>query len=284
MSWRSEWDAISNQIKGLIDAGTYFFGTIHQPKDQDEIVIKCFLEPHAERVFIDIQRYLESYASSLSDASAECLKLFVVNFKRFYPGVPRKGIKGVQIALTSLASFRSEFSYHLSDMQAVSRRITERAFVHLQRSIVADKDIQRKWEDAFKSGETECEKLGAVHLLSHGIWAFKASEAGERTDLVLGEPLTDISEAESVADALVLTEWKVIRKAKELEQQANKAYKQAKRYSCGVLAGFELANYRYLVIVSEKNIYDMPPVINDDNSITYKHINVAVKPTTPSQG
>jgi hypothetical protein len=33
-----------------------------------------------------------------------------------------------------------------------------------------------------------CEKLAGVHLLLHGIWAFKVHAAGERTDLVFPQP------------------------------------------------------------------------------------------------
>ena len=61
-------------------------------------------------------------------------------------------------------------------------RITERAFAHLQRSIIADDEIRKKWLSAFSDGETKCEKLGSVHLLSHGVWDLKLMlKRGERT-------------------------------------------------------------------------------------------------------
>ena len=96
-----------------------------------------------------------------------------------------------------------------------------------------------------EKGETHCEMLGAAHLLSHGIWGFKASAKGERTDLILGEPLTDLSEVESTAEALVLTEWKVVRKSNELQDKAEEALEQAKRYACGVLV---VSNWRAIAI------------------------------------
>ena len=132
------------------------------------------------------------------------------------------------------------------------RRIVERAFIHLQRSIVVDPSVKKLWTEAYDGGEVRCEGLGAVHLLLHGIWAFKASATGERTDLVLGQPLTDLSQAEASAEALVLTEWKVIRNSKELDTKAEQAYRQASAYVKGVLAGFELAECRYLVLVSKR--------------------------------
>lgn len=280
MSFQQEWNAISNRIKGLTESGMYFFSSVHQTKDQNETVIKHFLKPHAKRLVEDIKKYCDSFSLNLPDAALTCIKSFLKDFKdHFHEDI--SGIGPVQIALTSLSSFRSEFSYHLSDIQAISKRITERAFVHLQRSIVADSSVRDRWIEVYEDKETSCEKLGAVHLLLHGIWAFKASEVGERTDLILGEPITDIAEAEAVADALVLTEWKVVRKSNEIQSQSEQAFKQAKRYSSGVLAGFELANYRYLVLVSEKHI-ELPTDIQDED-IIYKHINIAVNPDTPSE-
>jgi hypothetical protein len=170
----------------------------------------------------------------------------------------------------------------LSDIQEIARKITERAFVHLQRSIIADASIKQRWNEAFKSGETACEKLGAAHLLLHGIWAFKAHAKGERTDLILGEPLRDISQVESTAEALVLTEWKVVRSDSELETKAEEAYIQAKLYGAGSLAGFELAGYRYLVLVSEDRLRSVPPD-RPEKEVIYCHINIPVNPKPPSK-
>jgi hypothetical protein len=99
---------------------------------------------------------------------------------------------------------------------------------------------------SFKSRAAgKCEKLGAAHLLLHGIWAFKVSATGERTDLVLGEKLEITPQVEAASEALVLTEWKCVRKPGELDHKINEAFSQAKIYSVGVLADFELASRRY---------------------------------------
>jgi hypothetical protein len=114
----------------------------------------------------------------------------------------------VWAALVSLVAFETEMSFLLSDVQASIRSRSERAFSHLQRSIVVDESIRARWLKAFKEGEVACEKLGAVHLLLHGIWAFKVDAAGARTDLVLEEPAGDVAAVQRYADGLVLTEWK----------------------------------------------------------------------------
>ena len=104
-----------------------------------------------------------------------------------------RGLHGMHAALSALASFRAEFSYLLTDTNAVGRSLVAWAFTNLQRSIVADEVFGNRWRAAFNAGEIVCEKLGSCHLLLHGVWAFKASAQGERTDLVLDRERTNIS-------------------------------------------------------------------------------------------
>jgi hypothetical protein len=87
------------------------------------------------------------------------------------------------------------------------------------------------------------------------------------------------AEAETVADALVLTEWKRVTDSGSSEKIATQALGQAQRYSRGSLAGFELAGYRYIVLVSE----DFLPALPDEREggVVYRHINIAVSPRTP---
>jgi len=109
-----------------------------------------------------------------------------------------------------LAAFDTEMSFLLSDVQQHLRSRSERAFAHLQRVIVVDQQFREKWKSALREGEVACEKLGAVHLLLHGIWAFKVDAAGERTHLVFQDPAGDLLAEQHYADALVLTEWKTL--------------------------------------------------------------------------
>jgi len=169
----------------------------------------------------------------------------------------------------------------VNDAEAVGRSLVARAFAHLQRSIVADSVVQDRWKKAFDEGETACEKLGAVQFLLHGVWAFKASATGERTDLVFGEPLVVENEVRTAADTLVLTEWKVVKDQRELTLKANQALEQARRYSGGILAGFELSSRRYLVIVSS-DLLPMP-ALKQEGGVIYEYVNLAVSPSVPSK-
>ncbi|MFQ6083261.1 MAG: hypothetical protein ACE5WD_07875 [Candidatus Aminicenantia bacterium] len=280
MSWRTEWKAISDRIQGLLAAGTFFIRTysIHQ-EDQYGVANRQLL-PQARNIYKAIEKFYSDYKNVIPITARECLERFLKEFDSLFSDTNVKDLSGIKVCLTTLASFCSELEYQLSDYSAFIRRLSERAFIHLQRSIIVDRSVRERWQKAFKEGETSCEKLGGAHLLLHGIWAFKVSGEGERTDLVLGDRLEDLTEVERTAEALVLTEWKIIRNPSELSKKAKEAKEQAARYSKGILAGFELEKYRYLVLVSE-DVIKMPPEIEDGDTI-YRYINIAVDPKTPS--
>lgn len=278
LSWRTEWKAISDRIEGLLTAGQ-FYVQVWQGKASKNGTIRNVLLPHAVSIFEQIKKYKELYSSNLSVDAQSSIEQFISNNATHFTAGNTKEIDGLRELLVRLVSFCAEFTFKLSNIQEVAKRITERAFEHLKRSIIADESIKSRWIDAFNRGELYCEKLGAAHLLLHGIWAFKAHAVRERTDLILGEPLMDLSIVESTAEALVLTEWKVVRN--DLNQKAKEAYAQAKLYGEGSLAGFELAGYRYLVLVSEDRLKEIPsPII--ESEVTYKYINIPVNPSTPS--
>lgn len=285
MSWLTDWRALASRIQGLINAGTFFFMAQHHSSEDASSVKKKVLLKSAKNIFNELAKFLSDYNTILPTNASQSLERFLndpdIKGLDFTPSQSGMISANVQFALTSLSAFCSEFTYLLADTQAIARRITERAFIHLQRTLMVDSEIQRKWKQAFEeSTEPACEKLGAIHLLSHGIWAFKADAIRGQTDLVLNEPLPSLSIIENSADALVLTEWKLVKEEKELTNKIKAAKKQTENYSKGVLGGIELANYRYLIMVSVKTM-KMPDNLID-GIVTYRHINIAVNPAIPS--
>lgn len=284
MSWLSEWQALSSRINGIVDAANFFFNSQRNSSSDERGVRKKVLLKTAMDIENDLARFTEGFCSVIPVQACECIERFLQMVK----GLGQYDQTGegflpsdVQLLITGLAAFRSEFAYIISDNEAISKRITERAFIHLQRSIVADSSIRQKWQDAFKKREERCEQLGAVHLLSHGIWAFKVDAAtGGKTDLIMNEPLSNFGQIESTADALVLTEWKLVRTKSELASKIDSAKKQASIYSSGILGGIELAHYRYLVMVSEQGM--IMPGDETVDAIKYRHVNIAVDPSSPS--
>lgn len=193
MNWLIDWQALSARIKGLLDAGSFFYKALHNSSEDSRSVKKKVLLESAEKIFLNLKEFSDNYKSVLPRMALDSLNSFLDKPEMREPtffkpqGLLVPG--NVQFALTSLATFQSEFEYLISDRQFIARRITERAFIHLQRSIVVDDEVRSKWIKAFEIHETKCEKLGALHLLLHGVWAFKADATGGKTDLILNEPL-----------------------------------------------------------------------------------------------
>ena len=182
----------------------------------------------------------------------------------------------VRSNIIMIVGFAAEMAYALDNPLERVRSASELAFMHLQRLIVADADYRRKWQDAFNDHETHCERLGGVHLLWHGIWAFKVDAIGGKTDLVFPEP-PDVGAA-PVAIGMVMTEWK--RATGDAAKAFAEARAQADLYANGIVAGLELASHRYLVVVTKTKAQSMPDI--SENGIVYRHINIVVDPASPS--
>ncbi len=283
MTWRTDWNAISARIASLLDAG-HFFAEIMKVNASDSYGGAKVLADSAAGVFHSLDAFANRHSGSLPRPAAQRLEVFLKAYRSTFestPTVPGQNFEFVQFRLTSLRALQSEMTYLLADTELAGRSLVERAFLHLQRAIIADRTIRNAWREAFDEGEPACEKLGAAHLLMHGIWAFKASAEGERTDLILGQRLEITAQIERASEALVLTEWKVVRDpVAELSSKADEAFRQAKMYATGSLAGFELSSSRYLIVVSKPRL-EMPPdhVVG---TVTYQYVNVPVEPAVPS--
>lgn len=192
-----------------------------------------------------------------------------------------QGVDVVKAFPPVLLSVCASVAYLLADREAIGARLTERALGHLQRSLAVLDSEATVWQAAFANREDECEKLGGLHLLRFGIFAFKADPGGARTDLVFGDVMTTASPLAEVSDALVLTEWKIVRDKDDPTEIAALARRQLGLYTSGPLLGIDLRSIRYAVLVSETQI-DVPSdvVVGE---VIYRHINIAVKPETPSK-
>jgi hypothetical protein len=281
VSWRSEWNALSGRIAGIGEAGGIYIQIAQVNAGDPARVAEKLLIPQAAAIAQEMKDFRALHGSRLPPTALTCLDRNIESAGKYTTG---SDYWGVQAALTFLAVFRAEFEQTISDHSAVARNLTERAFSHLQRSLIADTDLLDRWKAAFGKREDHCEKLGAVHLLSHGIWAFKAhaTDATGRTDLVLGTLMQSTTEAERAAEALVLTEWKMVKDKEDPNVKADEAMKQARLYAggAGILGGFELSDTRYLVLVSKKACG--PVEDRQDNEVTYRVIQIMLEPVVPS--
>lgn len=283
MSWHREWKAIEESISDLTDICRDFVSAMGVGRSDPFNTIKNIILPMAGEITERINVLGQRYSSQLpATALRRMEELQDLHVDLGYASATQKEPTAVAHFSSKLQKFRSDFNYLTSDLEGTAVRLTARAFLHLQRSIVADHLVREKWKAAWAQHELACEKLGSVHLLQHGIWSFKVDSAGERTDLILGETLTDqaLGDVYLSAEGLVLTEWKLATQSNS-KQKYQEALAQAERYARGSLAAIELKGYRYLVIVSEESLNDVP-VDHEKEGVIYKYINIAVDPSSPS--
>lgn len=279
MVWQDEWRALAARIEAQMAAGSLLVQVLQKNNDDPNNTVGTLISQ-----ITDTNRCLKAFADRYRAAlplpvgkaiDAHCANAGNVN------NAPGNPLMKLSPWLVRVQCLRSEVDYLLSDFRVVMRRRSERAFLHLQQCIAAAGDVRDRWQAAYGEGETACERLGGAHLLQHGIYAFKANGEGARTDLVFAEPV-DGDGAARVADALVLTEWKLVREPAEAEAKARQARDQACLYRTGVLGGIELDGYRYVVLVSRERLGVMPGDIVE-GGVTTRHVNIAVAPSAPSR-
>jgi hypothetical protein len=282
VTWLQEWKAIAARIDALLQVTTLYYQSTARVGADDYAVSNSDIIPACRAIVGDLATFSKCYETFVPPAAGPLLARLIDQLTYRLTNSQPTGLAGVQGMIVPLSVFRSEFEFHLRDVSAVVRNLVVRAFTHLQRLLIADSSVQAVWEQAYREDEPACERLGAAHLLAHGIWAFKASEAGERTDLVLGTHLVVDAQVESAADGLVLTEWKRVVQPQETVKKAEEAVRQMRRYSESILAGFELVTDRYVVLVSHDLLANVPTDFKE-SEITYHHVNVAVVPSVPSR-
>lgn len=281
----AEWKAISAHIHALKEAAELQAAYL-AVNTRDTFETSEYLKGKAGSILTDVTDLSKRYSNRLPPGADQAIEhLIRENFEHNQrEAVQREESKErCWASIIRLVAFEAEMTFLMSDREDEIRVRSDRAFAHLQRSIVADADFRKKWQDAFAVHETKCEKLGAVHLLLHGIWAFKGASAGGQTDLVFVDiPAPTSDDPTRYADGLVLTEWKLSRPGENADAIFLEARKQAARYKrAGVVGTLELVRYRYAVVVSE-NYVPVPADVRVDE-VTYRHIGIAVDPSSVSK-
>ena len=273
---RSAWTAIAARLEAVERMSSVYAGFLGNTSAKSLEGADEAIHSSCIAVWSDMLRFRRDFDGVVAAADA-ALDRFTVDNSLDTMRVYGSNFNRTRVLVLKLIALGAEVSHALHDRSEQVRSASELAFQHLQRLIVVDSELQQKWANAFKAGETHCEKIGAAHLLWHGILAFKVDATGGRTDLVYQEPLR--KEDLTAVRGVVLTEWKVAHGNGAHELRA--AEEQAESYATGVLGGLELASHRYLVVVSQKQVRLPPDKVR--KSVTYRHINIAVDPESPSK-
>lgn len=278
MNWIERWRSLSARIDGFLSAAN-FVAQCLQAQSVLAAGVPQWLRAEIDSISVEFQRLHDTCSSMMPPEAASALADYLAN-----PPIwsAQGGFDPVTVqGLAPLFMFRNRFEYLIRDSEIEAKNLTELAFEHLNRLIVASAETKNMWAAAFKKGEIACERLGAVHLLSHGIWAFKVQARGGATDLVYNEPLfRDVSPLSKVSRAIVLTEWKLARDANQLQRVAKIGRTQAADYAGGVLGDLELKHIRYIVLVGRPKV--PPPDDVVVGNVVYRHVYISVDPEAPS--
>lgn len=281
MPWRAEWTAIQGRIAAMQRA-------FEALRDNDDYygLSNSMIIPQARTLLEDdLPKFCMRYRGDLPLSVPVAVERYRGLLSPVGKGAGGGGHPGMRAAVAVLSGMEGEVSHLLADVDVQIRSVVTRAFVHLQRLLQVDADYRAKWAAAFRTREEACEALGGVHLLWHGIWGFKVNAAGERTDLVLGTTVGNAatSQVAESGSRLVLTEWKRLRSCTEtaVRRAAAQAIRQASLYASGALGAVELRSVRYVVLVSKDRVA-LPSDIESDG-VVYKHVNIAVAPSSPSK-
>ncbi|MGE0256123.1 MAG: hypothetical protein AB7N54_18485 [Alphaproteobacteria bacterium] len=272
-----QWRNLSNRIHSLMH-GIDMYVKFLAVRNSDSYRAGGHLRGPIFNIIEEVRVFSNDYP--IPDECKAILDAFVGRFSgMFSVDEATMSYEKIQAFAVAACTVESEVSYALRDNQEHIRAASELAFMHLKRIVTVDDDLNEKWRQAFDHHETKCEKLGAVHLLYHGIWAFKADATGARTDLIFQDPIRLNDKDTAKVLGLVLTEWKIARNENEAEKY-REAYAQANIYTDEYIKGVELEHYRYLVVVSKRRFPEPADFVED--GIIYRHVHIALEPNTPS--
>lgn len=288
------WKGISVRIKSLLHASSILFNALKVNDNAEGST--CLLLKSFKEIYVEIESFKSNFEKQIPDTVLKAVNGFIKEHavKFAYSDVNNQAdgsiLNALKPIIVILASLEAQISYLVHDRQTYILKSVEIAFAHLQRMLVVDYTYRELWIRKKVSKDTEknqeepdFEKLGGVHLLLHKIWAFKVDAKGGKTDLVLSTQISESDQLMKCAEGLILTEWKVYREGKKVSTLIDNAKKQANLYAAGPLYSLELANYCFLVIVSEKALPLSPnEQAFTENGIKYKVINIAYNPNSPS--
>jgi hypothetical protein len=285
VSARSAWEALAGRIHLLDEACRSLYSSMASFSSDSDVITKQILPEVGECVLL-IGNYRKDFNGQLPIRARERIDTFLqdaagVLSRKFSSGGRSHRLQELRPRMAALQLLAAGISHDLFDPVGNLEQVSARAFLHLQRGIAVDIGFRTRWREAYADSELAVEQLGALHLLWHGIWAFKVHATGGRTDLVLGNVMDDPTVVRDAGCGLVLTEWKIAKSGRESDQRFREAMAQSQQYSAGILGGLELSSVRYLVVVTDRQV--QVPQDQDSSGVTFRHVNIATNPVVPSK-
>jgi hypothetical protein len=276
MNLLDTWALLSARIRGLNEAAK--LEALLRPNASSTGATE-YLSQQCEVIFEELANFKRMFTGTLPQAAAEVIEDAERLRAKNGGATANRGLAGN--SLVHLRAIESALTFALSGTEERIFSLTERALQHLQRCLIVDDTLRRKWLEAFDEREERIEALGAVHLLSHGIYAFKVNAVGARTDLVLPDNVPVPMGVDRYASGIVLTEWKLSKNPAEALKKFQEAREQADLYAGGPLASIELRSTRYAIVVTKQWV--MCPPDEEAGGVRYRNINISLNPESPSK-
>jgi hypothetical protein len=265
MTWVSRWKNISSRIFQLQEVSKSYFDSINSFGVDHYGIGGTSIIPAAKDLSLEIIELRKTFTRLPPKVVALITKL-----EKNFNGHKFTGIPGVGGAMVILGVFNSEMNFYLKDHEILMKERMKLAFTHLQRSLIADPELQRKWLASFQESDAWIERLGGAHLLSHGVWGFKVREDGERVDLVTNHGIK-VDDVEAVGATLVATEWTRAH-SENLAEKVKHLHARSKHYLGREFIGSELRTERFLIVVSETPL--IMPRNATDGEVEYVYLNL----------
>lgn len=138
-----EWKIISEKINSIVNTCNFLFRTF-QTNSQDPYNATGRVGVSARKAFNLILNFKNKHELALPPAALETLNDFLKDNQRFTnEGHTTIELKNKEIValVVALSLLESDVTYHLNDLQAHILKTVEVAFSHLQRQLVADKNL-----------------------------------------------------------------------------------------------------------------------------------------------
>ncbi|MBM4779657.1 MAG: hypothetical protein GQE15_18285 [Archangiaceae bacterium] len=279
MSITSEWALLRARIDRLVGLAVL----APAPNESRVEYTRKALEQATLACGKSIDAFLDRHKDALQPEAADLWRT-----EQVLHGFVGKGFANFtnEARIVILSSFAGQFDAQLSDPERDWVAAVERSFLHLQRSFRVDRVLQARWVEAFDAGdEPQLESLGAVHLLQHGLFAFKAHAEGARTDLVVGEQVSRRTEdaRKRSAAPLVLTEWKKVKSPSDARSKLDEALVQLRLYQVGAAASLELTSTCFALLVSRNELGVLPESEVVRPGVSARVVNLCVEPESPSK-
>lgn len=280
MDYRDEWAALDNRISALARAAEYVAAVLPRAPGDGFGVVRKRIAREMTEITTALETFHKNFARNLEAPAVKALESFLSD--KWVSDAPEM-INANLVGIAALLTLQSEFNYTLRDIEALMRIRADNAFDHLRALLHVDKELRGRWRAALANeNEPGCERLGALHLLSHGIRGFKMHGQRSITDLVFQEPL-DNEAIGGAQNALILTEWKVVRQPKEMKDKVEEAIAQMREYRAGVLGHSELRNTRYIVVVTNVVVKHQRVVSSKESNVIYHVETLPLHGLTPSE-